>query len=91
MCNVFGVCKVIIDEGRDFLTCSIFDLVNECFVKHWQTPVLDKSEYPIMNTLNSVKFSNNKLWVVPSKGIVGESLLRNEFISVIENDYIKVL
>jgi len=44
-----------------------------------------------MNTLNSVKFSNNKLWVVPSKGTVGEDLLRNEFISVIENDYIKVL
>lgn len=85
-----GVCQVIIDEGRDFLTCSIFDLVNECFVKHGQPPVLDKSEYPIMNTLNSVKFSNDKLWVVPSKGTIGENLLRNEFTPVIENDYIKI-
>lgn len=85
-----GVCQVIIDEGRDFLTCSIFDLVNECFVKHGQPPVLDKSEYPIMNILNSVKFSNNKLWVVPSKGTIGEDLLRNEFTPVIEIDYIKI-
>lgn len=85
-----GVCQAIIDEGRDFLTCNIFDLVNECFVKHGQPPVLDKSEYPIMNALNSVKFSNNKLWVIPSKGTMGENILKNEFIPVIENDYIKI-
>ncbi|NYC94049.1 hypothetical protein [Clostridium acetobutylicum] len=51
-----GVCQVIIDEGRNFMTCSIFDLVNECFIKQGQPPVLTKSEYPIMNTLNSLRF-----------------------------------
>lgn len=85
-----GVCQVIIDEGRDFLTCNIFDLVNECFVKHGQPPVLEKYEYPIMNALNSVRFSNNKLWVVPSKGTIGEEIIMNNFVPVIEKDFIKI-
>ncbi|WP_241428627.1 hypothetical protein [Clostridium acetobutylicum] len=85
-----GVCQVIIDEGRNFMTCSIFDLVNECFIKQGQPPVLTKSEYPIMNTLNSLRFLNNKLWVITSEDKADEKLVTRKITPIIERDCIKV-
>lgn len=85
-----GISQVIIDEGRDYLICNIYDLVNECFIKYGQPPVLDKGEYPIMNILNSVKFSNKKLWVVPNKSTTDEKVLSNKFIPVTDNNHIKI-
>lgn len=85
-----GIYQVIIDEGRDFIICNIYDLVNECFVKQGQPPVLAKSEYAIMNVLNSVRFCDDKLWIVPSKDTIGEEIILNKFAPVVEKDYIKV-
>lgn len=85
-----GVHDIIIDEGRDFLVCSIYDLVNKFFEKKGQTPILEKREYEIMNILNRMKFSNFKTWVIPSKGTIGEEIIFNEFIPIIQSNNISI-
>ncbi len=29
-----GVGKLIVDEGREYLACSLYDLVNQCLIKN---------------------------------------------------------
>lgn len=85
-----GVQDIIIDEGHDFLVCNIYDLVNKFFEKKGQTPILEKREYEIMNILNKIKFSDFKTWVVPSKGTIGEEIIFNEFIPIIQSNNISI-
>jgi len=85
-----GVCQLIVDEARDFLVCNLYDLVNECFVNQGSAPVLTKDEYVIMDAIKRVKFSDKKFWVVPGKGTIGENIIFNNFVPVVEEDFIKV-
>jgi uncharacterized protein (UPF0179 family) len=82
-----GVAQVIIDEGRSYLVCNICDLVNECFKKHGQPPVLEREEYPIINVINSVRFSHNRLWVVSSENTAKSD---KSFMPINHNNSFKV-
>lgn len=84
-----GVTKLIIDEGREYLACSLYDLVNQCLIKNGQDPILERKEYIVMNILNSIKYGNTKLWVVPKKGTTFNDIIFNKFAPAIEGGSVR--
>lgn len=84
-----GVVKLIIDEGRDYLTCTLYDIVNQCLLKSGQEPILERQEYIIMNILNSVKYANTRLWVTPRKGTNINEIIYGNFLPAVEDNYVR--
>lgn len=81
-----GINQVIIDEGADYLGCSIYDFVNACFINQGQPPVLEKNEYPIMNALNIIRFTDNNLWMAASDN----RSFNNKLIPLINNNIVRL-
>lgn len=84
-----GVGKLIVDEGREYLACSLYDLVNQCLIKNGQDPILERKEYLVMNILNSIKYGNAKLWVVPKVGTTVNDIIFNNFAPAIEGGSVR--
>lgn len=85
-----GVGQVIIDEGRAFLATNIYDLVNEFLVSSGQPPILERKEYFVMNILNSIRYANTKVWIVPERGTTINDIVFNKFNPDIQNGVVNL-